>query len=115
MESLNEYRRIIRELIQHYAQFKPARGGVETEIIFDESNDHYELIHNGWNGVYRIHDSILHIDVRNGKVWIQHGGAEDGVASQLVAAGIPREHIVLAFKPPDAQTREPSPDSFSPG
>jgi len=40
--TLNEYRRIIRELIQHYAQFKPARGSVETEIIFDESNDHYE-------------------------------------------------------------------------
>ena len=28
METLNEYRRIIRELIQHYAQFKPARGSV---------------------------------------------------------------------------------------
>ena len=101
MEALNEYRRIFRELIQHYAQFKPARGSVETEIIFDESNDHYELIHNGWNGVYRIHGSVLHIDIRNGKVWIQHDGAEDGVAFQLVVAGIPREHIVLAFKPPE--------------
>jgi hypothetical protein len=48
------------------------------------------LINDGWK-------------VRNGKVWIQHGGAEDGIASQLVAAGIPREHIVLAFKPPEAR------------
>ena len=100
---MNEYRRIIRELIQHYALFKPARDGAETEIIFKDSNDHYESIHNGWNGGYRIHDSILHIDVRNGKVRIQHGAAEDGVASQLVAAGTPREHIVLAIKPPEAR------------
>jgi len=60
METLKEYRRLIRESIQHYARFKPARGGVETEVIFDESNDHYELIHKGWNGVYRVNDSILH-------------------------------------------------------
>jgi XisI protein len=45
----------------------------------------------------------LLLDIRNGKVWFQHDGAEDGVASQLVAAGIPREHIVLAFKPPEAR------------
>jgi hypothetical protein len=103
METLNGYRRIIRELIRHYAQFEPARGGVGTEIIFDESNDHYELTPNGRNGVCHIHGGILHIEIRNGKVWIQHGGAEDGVASQQVAAGIPREHIVLAFKPPEAR------------
>ena len=60
METLKEYRRLIREPIQHYSQFKPARGGVETEVIFDESNDHYELIHKGRNGVYRVKDSILH-------------------------------------------------------
>jgi XisI protein len=40
---------------------------------------------------------------RNCKVWIQHDGAEDGIASQLVAAGIPRERIVLAFKPPETR------------
>ena len=89
---MNEYRRVIRELIQYYAQFKPARGIVETELIFDESNDHYGLIHNGWNGIYRIHGNILLIDIRKGKIWIQHDGAEDGVASQLVAAGA-RESI----------------------
>jgi hypothetical protein len=38
METLNEYRRIIRELIQHYAQFKPAplrtRQQVALRILF---------------------------------------------------------------------------------
>ena len=101
MDTLKEYRRIVRDLIQHYAQFKPSHGDVQVEVIFDESNDHYELMYAGWSGKYRIHGPVLHIDIRNGKVWIQHDGIEDGVAEELVKAGIPREHIVLAFKHPE--------------
>ena len=35
------------------------------------------------------------------KVWIQHDGTEEGIAEELVTAGIPRDRIVLAFKPPE--------------
>lgn len=101
MDTLTRYRHIIRELIQRYAQYHPACGDVQIEVIFDESNDHYELMYAGWNGPYRIHGSILHLDIRQGKVWIQYDGTEDGIAEELVTAGIPRESIVLAFKPPD--------------
>jgi len=103
MDTVSEYRRIIRDLILGYAQFKPSVGDVQIESIFDESNDHYELIYAGWNGPYRIHGSVLHLDIRNGKVWIQHDGTEEGVAEELVKAGIPRDHIVLAFKPLDVR------------
>jgi hypothetical protein len=101
MDTLNEYRQIIRALIQHYAQYTPARGDVQIEVIFDESNDHYELIYAGWSGPYRIHGSVLHLDIRDGKVWIQHDGTEEGIAEELVKAGIPHDRIVLAFKPPE--------------
>jgi len=100
MDELTRYRQIIRDLIQEYAKFQPARGDVQIEVIFDEANDHYELMYSGWNEPYRIHGSVLHIDIRNGKVWIQHDGTEEGVADRLVAAGIPRDKIVLAFKAP---------------
>ena len=103
MEPVTEYRRIIRDLIGRYAKFAPAVGDVQIETIFDESNDHYELIYAGWHRQYRIHGSVLHIDIRGGKVWIQHDGTEDGVAEELVKAGIPRERIVLAFKPPEVR------------
>jgi len=98
---MNHYRKIIRKLIEEYAQYKPARGDVQIEVIFDEANDHYELIYAGWNRTYRIHGSVLHIDIRHGKIWIQHDGTEDGIAEELVKAGIPHECIVLAFKPPE--------------
>ncbi|MFQ6041099.1 MAG: XisI protein [Candidatus Poribacteria bacterium] len=101
MDNLNRYRKIIQELIETYAQYKPARGDVQIEVIFDEFNDHYELVYAGWNGPYRIHGSVIHIDIRNGKIWIQHDGTEDGIAEELVKAGIPHGRIVLAFKPPE--------------
>ncbi len=40
MDELNEYRRIIRTLIEEYARFTPARGDVQIETIFGEANDH---------------------------------------------------------------------------
>jgi ketopantoate reductase len=100
-EELGRYRRLIKELIQEYAQYKPSVGDIETEVIFDEANDHYELIHAGWNRTYRVHGAVLHIDIRNGKVIIQHDGTPDAVAEILVERGIPRDRIVLAFKPPE--------------
>ncbi len=99
--AVEQYRILVREVITYYAQFKPAYGEYETELIFDEANDHYELVRNGWNGPYRTQGSIIHIDIRGGKIWIQYDGIEDGIANVLVERGVPCEHIVLAYKPPE--------------
>jgi len=101
MEDLAKYRGIVRNLIQSYAELPPSHGDIQIEVIFDESQDHYELMYSGWSGHYRVHGSVLHIDIRDGKVWIQHDGTEEGVAEELVKAGIPRDRIVLGFKPPE--------------
>ncbi len=33
--------------------------------------------------------AVIHIDLLGDKVWVQYDGTEDGVATELVAAGIP--------------------------
>ena len=48
----------------------------------------------------RIHGNLLHIDIKNGKIWIQHDGIEEGIAKELLEMGVPKEDIVLAFYPP---------------
>ncbi len=103
MDKLEHYRNIIKKLIQEYAQYKPAKGDVQIEVIFDTEQDHYELIYAGWNGYYRIHGSVLHIDIRNEKIWIQYDGTEDGIADTLVQEGIPHDKIVLGFKWPESR------------
>ncbi len=100
MDEVNDYRRIVRRLIEEYSQYRPAVGEVEVEVIFDERQDHYELIQAGWQGHRRIHGILIHVDIRGDKIWIQHDGTEEGIANDLVAAGVPKDRIVLAFKSP---------------
>lgn len=44
MDHVGQYREIIKQLLTAYAQFKPSYGEIETEIVFDEVRDHYELM-----------------------------------------------------------------------
>jgi hypothetical protein len=46
----------------------------------------------------RVHGSLVHIDLIDGKCWIQRDGTEHGIAHDLEAAGIPKDRIVLEFK-----------------
>jgi hypothetical protein len=97
----SELTAIIRRIIEHHGQFQSSVGEVENEIIIDEEKGHFELIHTGWINRHRVHGAVIHIDIRGDKAWIQHDGTEDGVATELVAAGIPKDRIVLAFKSPE--------------
>lgn len=101
MDTLTRYRELVKDIIREHARYTPSNAEIEVETIFDESNDHYELIHIGWSGSHRIQGAVIHIDIRNGKIWIQFDGTADGVATELVAAGVPKDHIVLAWKPPN--------------
>jgi hypothetical protein len=47
-----------------------------------------------------VYGSIVHLDIRNGKIWIQHDGTEVGIANRLVEAGVPKTDIVLGFHSP---------------
>lgn len=99
MDKLERYRDIVRRVIEEYASYKPANGQIETEAIVDRERNHYEVLHVGWDGVRRVHGSVIHVDIIDGKVWIQYDGTSRPVAEELAAAGIPREDIVLAFHP----------------
>jgi hypothetical protein len=99
MNTLEHYREIVRKLIQEYASYKPSHGQIETEAIVDPERDHYEVMHIGWDGPRRVHGSVVHIDIIDGKIWIQHDGTSRSVAEELLEAGVPREDIVLGFHP----------------
>ncbi len=97
-EQLATYRTLIEQVIHHYSKFKPIIGDVEREISFDRERDHYHLFTLGWNGHQRIYGCLIHIDIRDGKIWIQYDGTETGVANDLVERGVDKQQIVLAFQ-----------------
>lgn len=99
MDSLTEkYRSIVEQVLQEYADFIGQEDGIVQELIFDRDHHHYLLLETGWQNKERIYGPFIHLDLIDNKVWIQHDGTEDGIAYELEAAGIPKDHIVLAFK-----------------
>jgi hypothetical protein len=97
--TLDRYRQIIESILLEYTKIPYAYGEIETEAVFDRVRDRYLLMNTGWDQGKRVHGCLVHVDLIGGKLWIQHDGTEHGIARELVAAGVPREHIVLAFKP----------------
>ncbi len=39
MEKLEQYRNFVEKVITKYAQFKPSRGDIEVQVIFDRERD----------------------------------------------------------------------------
>jgi hypothetical protein len=104
MDKLARYREIIRRVMNDYAIWKPSSPQVRSEIIHDPAADHFELKYVGWDGTRRIHSCVFHLDLIDGKIWIQHDGTNRPVADELVLAGIPKEDIVLAEKTPELRS-----------
>lgn len=100
MDSLNDWRDVIERTLTEYASIPYARGDVRSEVVFDRVRDRYLLVDVGWDRNVRQHGTLVHMDIIDGKVWVHYDGTERGLANDLVAAGIPRDHIVLAFHAP---------------
>lgn len=97
---VEKYRQIIQQLILEKAQRKSYPEEIEKQAVLDTERDHYLLLHTGWRDNRRTHGCSLHIDIKDGKIWIQHDGTEAGIATQLLELGVPKENIVLAFHSP---------------
>ena len=80
-----------------FANYPYLYGEIDRQLAFDRQRDHYLLLSVGWDK-HRVHGCVIHIDLINGKCWIQRGGTERGVAFDLEAAGISKDRVVLAFK-----------------
>lgn len=103
MDTLDTYRQIIQDLLTEYVRLQYAYGEIQNETIFDREADRYLVMSIGWQDARRIHGCLIHVDIVNDKVWIQRDGTEHGIADELVAAGIPKDRIVLGFHPPEVR------------
>ena len=100
MDRDSRYREIVRNVLSGVVGLFPEGSDLRTETVFDDAIGHYQVGQEGWSGKKRIDQVYLHLDVVDGKVWVQYDGTELCIAEALVKAGIPRDHIVLGFKHP---------------
>ena len=99
---LKKYQKIIQNLLNRYAEIINRRPKPEREVVVvcDIERNHYQLNRIGWDGDRRIWQTIVYVRLRKEKFWIEIDGLEDGIATDLLDAGVPNEDIVLAFHHP---------------
>ena len=100
MDKVTQHRKIIQDILFTHSLIKPAFGEIEMGVLFDTERDRYQVMRTGWLNKRRIYGALIHIDLKNEKIWIQYDGTEVGVANELTEAGIPKTDIVLAYHSP---------------
>ena len=99
MASVTEDRALLKRLFEAWQRWPRAEAKFKVVPLMDEADNRFVLLTVGWDGPRRIHNVLVHVDIIDGKFWIQRDNTEEGFATELVAAGVSKERIVLAFYP----------------
>ncbi|NEO90846.1 MAG: XisI protein [Moorea sp. SIO3G5] len=100
MDKVAQYREYVQRLLNDYAQDDISNDEMEVQLIFDTVRDHYQWMNVGWEDLNRIYRSIVHLDIKDGKIWLQQNLTDLNPAEELVDMGVPREDIVLGLQAP---------------
>jgi XisI protein len=97
MAELTEYQTKIQSLLTELAAYGSKDSEVESQLVFDVERNHYQLMHVGWRNKHRIYGCVVHLDIKDGKIWIQHNGTEFDIAVKLAEMCIAKQNIVNGF------------------
>lgn len=76
--------------------------------VFDKESNRYQLLCQGWNGNEdRVFYPVVHIEIINDKVWIQHNESDIDIGEELSNRGIPKSQMVLGLHPPSIRELNP--------
>lgn len=99
-----DYPTLVKQAMQEYkrAAIENALDPLpyELALIFDDDHQQYILRTVGWQKNKRVLTTILHVAIRNGKIWIEEDWTEEGIATYFLDHGVPNDQIVLGFQAP---------------
>lgn len=95
-EKIKRYRPLVQQVIERHAGMPTEPVEPESVVVIDPVHDHYLLMDVGWEAGSRAHYIVIHLRLKDGKVWIEEDGIEYGIARDLIAAGITAEDILVA-------------------
>ena len=101
MDTRLKYQEIIKTILQKHAEYRAAiPDSYDCQVLFDDERGGYLVLDIGWNGDKYLHATPIHINLIGNQIWIQYDDTEEGIATDLLEAGIPKEDIVLGFRHP---------------
>lgn len=105
MDKITTYKGIIEKVLAHQASIKISNlPAVERQLIIGEGKEQFILLHVGWQDKRYVHGLVIHVQIKNDKVWIQEDMTDIDIAGRLIEQGIPKSDIVLGFVAPYARS-----------
>ena len=102
MDKLNYYQTQIKQALNEYAALLSAAPPPPYDVVvaFDDEHGQYLLREIGWTPEGRVRNTVFHLTLHDSKIWIEEDWSEEGIATYLLAHGVPPQDIVLGFQPP---------------
>ena len=102
MDKLTEYPQLIKRILAEYVELSSRHPNpdIKTFLIVDKAKSHYIWMNLGWQNGERITGMTVYVRIQDGKFWIEGDWTENGIATDLIREGVPKEDIVLAFHEP---------------
>ncbi|MEM6753317.1 MAG: XisI protein [Cyanobacteria bacterium P01_C01_bin.38] len=102
MEKLEKYRQAVYQLLKTHSAsgYDNGDADIECQLVFDTEGNHYQLLDIGWEGFKRIYNCLIHIDIKEEKIWIQRNMTEADLAEELIEMGVLKDDIILGLHPP---------------
>lgn len=101
MDKLTQYRSLIQKLLTEYRQLGQSQLDESTDrLAFDLERDEYLWFQSGWRGKERVRHITMYLRIVNGKIWVEEDMTNLCVVDDLLAAGVPKQDIVLGFQHP---------------
>ncbi len=96
MDKIKKYEKIIIDYFEAFAERRNKNPDpIKIQIIADTQRKHYQLISIGWQEHEYFHYCLFHLDIIDGKVWVQENRTETLIGEELMELGIPKHDIVL--------------------
>ena len=97
MERVDFYQQCIRQLLKNHADGDSADESIESQLVIDTENHHYQILDVGLDGMKRVYHCFVHLDIKDGKIWIQRNMTEADLAQELVEMGVPKEELCWVY------------------
>lgn len=111
MDKLMAYRTAIKTILEQQYQITLAQthrpsstDEVSDRLAFDDIHNHYLWFRFGWDARKLVQHIIIYISIKNDKVWVEQDNTDLCIVDRLLAAGIPKEDIVLGFHHPSKRS-----------
>ena len=99
MDRIEQYRTVVTRILEEFRDRVSSGDPIRYQLVKDVQNGHFLLICCGWEGHRYTYQTIYHIDIIDGKIWVQFDATDRPIVQELLAAGIPKTDIVLGEYP----------------